>query len=357
MNKKFSQEFSTNSNSSAVNKSTAIPHNPSFFSGGPKVPFQLFEGTADDHKEPSSGTPSMCIFMKTVKEMKADYMPREDDAEIMPGATVPYPPEIASTYGALTSPLMTAEMRLKLLSLLDSCDAATIKAQRRMTAEMQLELLLDSCDAAALEVQRGMPARPPEKPSSIDKLCAPVDAAIRKLAHVAYQFNHQIKVDQAQYEAKGAPTEQELVDAYEEWQFKKRRELGEPVVLQDKRLCFEKFVLEAGYRPGPFPGLDFYTRNCKLVDPKAFAKWLNSTKAQRKERQGEYVGIFGCPTCELRMADMLWFFGLRFDIHGSEGYREYIKYMGQPPVLISFNSIYVQSVMNSGKPLPCMMKG
>lgn len=333
MSKKFSQEFSTNSNSSAVNKSTAIPHTPSFFSGGPKVPFQPFEGTADDHKEPSSGTPSMCIFMKTVNEMKAEYMPREDDAEIMPGATVPYPPEIASVYGALTSPLMTAEMRLRLLSL------------------------LDSCDAAALEVQRGMPTRPPEKPSSIDKLCAPVDAAIRKLAHVAYQFNHQIKVDQAQYEAKGAPTEQELVDAYEEWQFKKRRELGEPVVLQDKRLCFEKFVLEAGYRPGPFPGLDFYTWNCKLVDPKAFAKWLNSTKAQRKERQGEYVGIFGCPTCELRMADMLWFFGQKFDIHGSEGYREYIKYMGQPPVLISFNSIFVQSLLDSGKSLPCMMKG
>lgn len=343
MNKKFSQEFSTNSNSSAVNKSNAA-HNPSPSAGssaksvppfggdanhnGPKVEAPIINsddpmtrfftpipslGPADDHP---------CIFLREVHEMKAGYSVEEGESEIMFGAKALSP----SFVGPLTSPTMSFDMKLQLLALWDRCDAATLMMMGAM---------------------RGFS---PMKHFRIKDPSEVLDKRLRTFISTAKRFLAEINKDHGG----DVPTEEELVDAYEKWQYEQRKALGEPVLFRDGRLCFEAVIFENGLQPGPFPGLESYSWNGELVDPKELAQWLADTKVQRKEQRNEYVGFFGCKTCPVHAADMVWFFGTRYDIHGPESYRTFLKLNGKPPILLSITSTLLQSLRSSNEPLPCM---
>lgn len=319
MNEKSNKEFSENSNTNSSQKFGAATNSPFDF-GNSSTP-------------PTDGTPSTCLAMKAITEAKARYSAPAGEVYIAFGASFLRPPADVSGNRVLTSPLMTPEMRLK-----------------------QLELW-DRCEAALVTVQHAFETRPPKGRSEMKKLFAPVDTSMKRLLHISAQLCREIEANKAQYEAKGAPTEQELVDAYEAWQYERRKALGEPVLFRDGRLCFEKSVFEAGYQPGPFPGLDLYTRDGKLVDRKAFDRWLNDAKARRKETPDEGVGFFGCPVCGLHAADMVWYYGRLCGTHGSESYRERVKLaQGMLHPQPTLNSALIRGMMLANNPLPCMAR-
>ena len=317
MNEKSNKEFSENSNTKSSQKFGPASNSPFASSGG--------------STSPTDGTPSTCLVMKAAAEVKAKYSAPAGEVYIAFGASFLRPPADVSGNRVLTSPLMTPEMRLK-----------------------QLELW-DRCEAALVTVQHAFETRPPKGRSEMKKLFAPVDTAMKRLMHISAQLCHEIEANKAQYEAKGTPTEQELVDAYEAWQYERRKALGEPVLFRDGRLCFEKSIFEAGYQPGPFPGLWGYTQDGKPVDPKAFAKWLADGKTRRKEKPSEGVGFFGCPVCGPHAADMVWYYGSLCGTHGPESYRERVKLAdGMLPPQPALNSALIRGVLLTGHLLPCM---
>lgn len=112
-----------------------------------------------------------------------------------------------------------------------------------------------------------------------------------------------------------------LDKAYEWAQYLERLSKGEPVVYQNGRCLFEYHVIHAGYRPGPFPGLEFYIRDNEYVDPTAFAEWLVEELPERTQSPFYPVGYFGFPACSIGLADILKFYHTNFGVFGPETFR------------------------------------
>ena len=323
MSKKFNEEFGGNSNAKYSQKSSTTTNSPSS---------AAHLGSDTTMPPQTDGALSECIVAKAVADIKAAYKAPANETYIVFGASFLRPPASVTDGRKLSSPLMTPEMLFKLLGHWDRCEVALMR------------------------LHKGFSERPPKNKADMKKRFAPLGTAMKRLMHVAALCCHEIDANKAEYEAKGAPTEQELMDAFERWQFQQRKDLGEPVILRNNRLCFEKYIFEAGYRPGPFPGLDLYTLDGKPVDPKTFKRFLESTKAQRKARMDDAVGFFGCPACDkVRAADMVWLYGQRYGVHGPESYHELIKSAdGTLPPLPTLNSSLIQGALLMDNPLPCM---
>ena len=323
MFEKFNMEFGEDSNamfnSADAGKFTADLHNPLSSSNDPIA--QFFApvpptGSAIGHP---------CIFMQKVKEIKADYQVEEDESEIIPGAKALSP----SFLGNLIPSTMSSEMRLQLLQQWDRCDAATLMVMAAMRGYSTMKLF---------------------------RIKAPNEVLDKRML-TFYSTAKRLRAEVIKGNGGNGPTEQELVDAYEMWQYEQRKALGEPVHFRNGRLCFEKFIFENGLQPGPFPGLGFYSSHGRLVDSKMLAQWLADTKAERKKRQNECVGFFECPDGLIRAADMVWFFGDRYDVHGPESYGTLLKLNGgNTSMLFSITAMLLWAQRESGEPLPCTVQ-
>ena len=92
---------------------------------------------------------------------------------------------------------------------------------------------------------------------------------------------------------------------YDEDQFVERSLRGEPVLFHQGRLYFESFVFEHGFQPGPFPGLDLYTKDGEYVDPEEFSLWLKEMLPERSKNFHRRVGFWGCPACVVNAGDLV----------------------------------------------------
>lgn len=112
-----------------------------------------------------------------------------------------------------------------------------------------------------------------------------------------------------------------LSKAYELAQYRERLNKGEPVIFQDGRCLFEAYVMDQGYRPGPFPGLEFYTYSNEYVDSFRFSRWLEENLPEREQDQLPPVGYFGFFECSVGFADILKFYHTYFGVLGPETFR------------------------------------
>lgn len=92
---------------------------------------------------------------------------------------------------------------------------------------------------------------------------------------------------------------------YDEDQFIERSLRGEPVLFHQGRLYFESFIFEHGFQPGPFPGLDLYTKDGEYVDPEEFSLWLKKMLPERSKNFHRRVGFWGCPACVVNAGDLV----------------------------------------------------
>lgn len=250
-------------------------------------PFCPYKESDDDADFPGT---KMCPFLEAVGKLRGNYKMKDDAVEIIFGFNLP---GIAQYKQAAT--MLRPEMRLKLLDLWDVFCAA---------------------------VQSGASE-------------AELRGHLQTLYNVFLPFLKEVSANRPNDATDGGPSEQDLIDAYERDQYLKRKALGEPVLFHDGRLYFEKIIFEHGYQPAPYPGLDLYQQHGELVDPTAFARWLDHMAPERKERENEGVGFFGCPVCPVHADSMAWFFSLIYDLFGSESYRAFVKSKGIPMMSLS----------------------
>lgn len=272
------------------------------------------------------GSPE-CIFFQVVKFLesaqKAAMDRQPDGQEIIFGVRVPYP-------GYLDK-LTSFEDKMKLLEAWDR--------------QNQAELIWMWPDQHSLAEHFGV--------KSPSKLLADT---MNEFAALAEQLYRKAGARDTSEEAKNAPTEQELVEAYELWQYEQRKALGEPVLFRDGHLRFEKILADNNILPGPFPGLDLYSQFGRCLEPKAFAEWLESKQPQRETQKRKGVGFFGCVNCPLWAADMVRYCSYAHRVCGSESYRAFIWGNGKPDYNLVVASTHAQNALESGKPLPCMMQ-
>lgn len=117
-------------------------------------------------------------------------------------------------------------------------------------------------------------------------------------------------------------TDDELAKGYEEAQYRERLKLGEPVVFEHGRCLFESYVINAGYRPGPFPGLQFYVHDNQYVDPTTFAEWLeHSLPERRMQTSMPPVSYCGFPACRRPLFDILRFYYKHYGVFGPKTFQ------------------------------------
>lgn len=120
-------------------------------------------------------------------------------------------------------------------------------------------------------------------------------------------------------------SDEAMAVAYEKWQYEARKRLGEPVIFHNGRCLFDGTLPEAGIFPGPFPGLDLYRYEKKLLDPDVFRRWLDESESMRKQSGLPPVAYIGQPLCALRFRDVLLYYSTQHSVIGSETYRLFVK--------------------------------
>lgn len=124
--------------------------------------------------------------------------------------------------------------------------------------------------------------------------------ALERTYHMAEaEFQHKVRCN------KNSDSFEQM---YEKLQFIERWKLAEPVrLIKDDdyknavRCGFHQSIFDNGFKPGPFPGLEFYTKNGRFVTAEQI-EWL---KSAAEGSSGVFLGPYGYDKCPIRFMDIL----------------------------------------------------
>ncbi len=97
----------------------------------------------------------------------------------------------------------------------------------------------------------------------------------------------------------------DLEMGYERYQLFQRTMQGEYVMSLNDRCCFPRIVFDEGFRPGPFPGFELYTKNGRFITKREIQELRNKICDNiYSSEPSPWVGPFGYTSCQVTFADI-----------------------------------------------------
>lgn len=94
-----------------------------------------------------------------------------------------------------------------------------------------------------------------------------------------------------------------LEEEYEMYQYRRRQAWSEPVMITNGHCRFPRVIFDKGFRPGPFPGFDLYTKNGRFI-----TKWEARELIEELYLPGEplwvWVSPLGYESCPVTLVDI-----------------------------------------------------